>query len=811
MATKITACYQASDGLGLPVSLSAVGACPVGFDGGALRALAQALKGLPVAVALWWALQRIKLPSAFSLGLTELSFGQIALIAAPLQHCLMARELAPVLKEFGPALTFKAAGVSVQPYSSLPSVTTVLLPDPDSDEPALVTERRYSPYRYGPPLMALDELQYPNFTQQLMPQRNAHLKHGSMYWARLASDQVREHLRDPLVKDFPAPRGGSDLSLCAPGRVPGNDLAWAVEEGTPLHLALQTTAERAWTLPYALEDEVCSYLDLLPETPHAAVPPTVSVAAPVATPAAASAPRGRTVDLEPLFADALVAGSAPLGLGQATVAPDDATLQVPRSNPHYIFARETLYEVLLYLTEPTHDALFLVGPTGCGKTSALFEVAARLRWPIESVTLSQKSEVSDLIGSHTLQQGSLRYCYGPLTRAMRSGEILLLNEIDLMPPGELAALNDVLEGRALTISANHGEVITPHPFFRVVATANSKGTGDDSGAYHGVRLQNQAFLDRWRFCEVDYPSAAQERLMLTRACPELNPDFVDGILHFATEVRLGQVSEPSNRVLLRRLAQAEARLVASSVQDLKDCAAALRSLVEGQVDVPQQAALQAELQRAELTAQAFAAQEQLAPFFDELLAHKSLLAQHDATVDETTAHQAANDLFAHYEDAMPGFEDLHERSCAQLQQAQAVAQVEAQAAERSGVSGLSAPFSSRSLLRIAQLYYAHDELSVQEAISLGFASRLPAAEYEYLLRLSYDIFGYGSNFNSLPHKVSDPEAYAQVKAQLLKYSLSQVQANLTRLQRCQARVLKAQTPAPAPAATSEPTPVQATA
>lgn len=386
-----------------------------------------------------------------------------------------------------------------------------------------------------------------------------------------------------------------------------------------------------------------------------------------------------------------------------------------------------------------------------------------------------------MIGAHILEHGQLRFSYGPLARAMLYGEILLLNEIDLMSPGELAALNDVLEGRALTISANNGEVIKPHPFFRVVATANSKGLGDESGAYHGVKLQNQAFLDRWRFCEVGYPSAAQERLMLERACPKLNPDFRDGILRFASEVRLGQSAGLDNRALLQRLEQAEVRLLAATMQDLKDHAQALKDLIAQGANLPEDsvAAAQAELNCT-----------QLSPFFDELLAHQSLRTQYDGARDLDEANAAANELFAHCEEQMQGFEELHENSCTQLERAQALEQVAADSVS-APAAGLSAPFSSRSLLRIATLYYGHPELSVQEAISLGFASRLPPSEYEYLLRLSYDIFGYGSNFNALPHRVSDEAKYQKDKARLLQYNLPQVQSHLARIQKCQADLLAA--------------------
>ena len=142
-------------------------------------------------------------------------------------------------------------------------------------------------------------------------------------------------------------------------------------------------------------------------------------------------------------------------------------------NEHYIFDLDTLNEILLFLCKPLHDCLYISGPSGCGKTTIIHQTAARLGWGLEHVTLSGKSEVADLIGHEVLRRGDLQFVYGPLVRAMREGHILLLNEIDMMPPNELTALNDILEGRFLTVLQNNGEIIRPHPDFRVIATANT--------------------------------------------------------------------------------------------------------------------------------------------------------------------------------------------------------------------------------------------------------------------------------------------------------------------------------------------------
>ena len=126
--------------------------------------------------------------------------------------------------------------------------------------------------------------------------------------------------------------------------------------------------------------------------------------------------------------------------------PSNLIDHIPNLDKNYVFELNVLNEVLLYLIYPFKDCLYISGPSGCGKTTLILQIAARLNWGVEQITLSNKCESLDLIGHTTLKRGELVYEYGPLTRAMLYGEILILNEIDLMSPGDLSVLNDVLDG-----------------------------------------------------------------------------------------------------------------------------------------------------------------------------------------------------------------------------------------------------------------------------------------------------------------------------------------------------------------------------
>lgn len=216
---------------------------------------------------------------------------------------------------------------------------------------------------------------------------------------------------------------------------------------------------------------------------------------------------------------------------------------VPKANPNYQFRKDHLRALWMFLQNPDGDAFYITGPTGSGKTSLVIEYAARVNWPVQQVTAHGRMEMQDLAGFYTLQsngQGetpTMKFQYGPLARAMRDGHILLINEIDLMDPSDLAGLNDVLEGRPLVLAANGGEVINPHPAFRVVVTANSNGQGDMTGLYSGIKAMNVASMDRYRMIEVGYPDPQVEEALLKKVAPVIPELIVPRLVTIANDVR----------------------------------------------------------------------------------------------------------------------------------------------------------------------------------------------------------------------------------------------------------------------------------
>lgn len=218
----------------------------------------------------------------------------------------------------------------------------------------------------------------------------------------------------------------------------------------------------------------------------------------------------------------------------------------PTPSPDYLF-HESSRDIIVWFLERS-DPLYVFGPTGSGKTSLVKELAARLHYPVFEVTAHGRLEFADLVGHLAVRDGSMDYAYGPLTLAMRHGGLFLLNEIDLVSPDVAAGCNGVLDGQPLCLAENGGELVSPHPLFRFVATANTNGAFDETGLYQGTLQQNLAFMDRFWLCEVGYPEEQAEMTLLAGRAAMLPEDVRARMVRFANEVRRLFVGEAAGEI-----------------------------------------------------------------------------------------------------------------------------------------------------------------------------------------------------------------------------------------------------------------------
>jgi midasin len=139
------------------------------------------------------------------------------------------------------------------------------------------------------------------------------------------------------------------------------------------------------------------------------------------------------------------------------------------------------------------EPALLVGETGCGKTSVCQLLALLRGQRLRILNCHQHTETSDFIGGfrptrtserkEMLKDGKTAAPFawedGPLIKAMRDGDILLVDELSLAEDSVLERLNSVLEpGRSITLPEKGGaevEELTAHPNFLILATMNPGG------------------------------------------------------------------------------------------------------------------------------------------------------------------------------------------------------------------------------------------------------------------------------------------------------------------------------------------------
>jgi MoxR-like ATPase len=159
--------------------------------------------------------------------------------------------------------------------------------------------------------------------------------------------------------------------------------------------------------------------------------------------------------------------------------------------------------------------VYIYGLSGNGKTFMVEQVCAEMKRMMFKVSITPQTEEGDLLGDFRLVDGETVWFDGPVVLAMKHGAVLLLDEIDF-GGRNLLCLQSVLEGNGVLIKKTN-TYVKPAPGFTIVATANTKGDGDESGRFTFTNVMNEAMLDRFPVTlEQPYPKASTEMLMLER-------------------------------------------------------------------------------------------------------------------------------------------------------------------------------------------------------------------------------------------------------------------------------------------------------
>ena len=207
---------------------------------------------------------------------------------------------------------------------------------------------------------------------------------------------------------------------------------------------------------------------------------------------------------------------------------------IPAIDPNYIFREELLVRSLYAIV--SNQRMYLQGHTGTGKTTLVEQIAARLNWPFMRINFDSEITRMDLIGRDTLKDGKSVFVDGVLPRMMQSNYIGVFDEIDFCRPDVAYVMQSVLEGNAFRITEDGGRLVEPNPMFRMFATGNTVGQGDEHGMYQGARPQSLALLDRFTvWAKVEYLPENERLTLLSNHVPSLMEEELTIISKYTTE------------------------------------------------------------------------------------------------------------------------------------------------------------------------------------------------------------------------------------------------------------------------------------
>ena len=211
---------------------------------------------------------------------------------------------------------------------------------------------------------------------------------------------------------------------------------------------------------------------------------------------------------------------------------------IPEKDPLFVpFGSFT--DMVSILKSEMFYPVFVTGLSGNGKTLMIDQACAKAGRALYRINITIETDEDDLLGGFRLVNGETVWFDGPVVEAMRTGSVLLLDEVDLAST-KIMCLQPILEGKGVFLKKIN-EYVECQPGFNIVATANTKGKGDDTGNFIGAGVLNEAFLERFPITvEQDYPAIPIEKKILGKVFDSLSITdnaFIEKLVNWADIIR----------------------------------------------------------------------------------------------------------------------------------------------------------------------------------------------------------------------------------------------------------------------------------
>lgn len=190
--------------------------------------------------------------------------------------------------------------------------------------------------------------------------------------------------------------------------------------------------------------------------------------------------------------------------------------------------------------------LLLKGPTGTGKSRFVEHMAAELDQELITVSCHEETSAVDLLGRYLLKGTETYWQDGPLTRAVREGAILYLDEIAEARPDTLVVLHSLTDHRRTLYLERRNEVLQAPPSFMLVASFNP-------GYQRGIKELKPSTRQRFLALSFTYPEAEVEQEIIVAESGVSAPQAAK-LVQLAQRIRkmleLGLTETVSTRLLV---------------------------------------------------------------------------------------------------------------------------------------------------------------------------------------------------------------------------------------------------------------------
>jgi MoxR-like ATPase len=224
-------------------------------------------------------------------------------------------------------------------------------------------------------------------------------------------------------------------------------------------------------------------------------------------------------------------------VGQDHVAEADFNLEAPTTSVN-------IFRILraMQLSKP----VLLEGSPGVGKTTLVAALAAASGHKLVRINLSDQTDISDLFGSDLPvpekdasgnNSASFSWCDGVLLSAIKKGDWVLLDELNLASQAVLEGLNSCLDHRASVYIPELGSSFRCPASFRIFAAQNPLAQG---GGRKGLP---KSFLNRFTKVFVDSLTDDDLRVILTAKFPSLDEKLIDRVIAFNSRINCDVVQD----------------------------------------------------------------------------------------------------------------------------------------------------------------------------------------------------------------------------------------------------------------------------